>query len=128
MASEGEWEQYTYAETYELSRQVAWRLWEGGLREGDRVVLVSENQPEWCIAYLAAVQIGIAVVPLDAQTPAHEVLAIAAFTTAKSILASDAVLEKSGATLSAAETMLQNINNNCEGCGFRTLGERRTHD
>ena len=117
MASEGEWEQYTYAETYELSRQVAWRLWEGGLREGDRVVLVSENQPEWCIAYLAAVQIGIAVVPLDAQTPAHEVLAIAAFTTAKSILASDAVLEKSGATLSAAETMLQNINNNCKVVG-----------
>ena len=117
MASEDEWEQYTYAETYELSRQVAWRLWESGLREGDRVVLVSENQPEWCIAYLAAVQIGIAVVPLDSQTPAHEVLAISAFTTAKSILASDAVLEKSGAAFSAAETVLQNINNNCEVVG-----------
>ena len=117
MASEGEWEEYTYAETYELSRQVAWRLWESGLREGDRVVLVSENQPEWCIAYLAAVQIGIAVVPLDSQTPAHEVLAISAFTTAKSILASDAVLEKSGAAFSAAETVLQNINNNCEVVG-----------
>ena len=113
MVSEGGWEQYTYAETYELSRQVAWQLWESGLRKGDRVVLVSENQPEWCIAYLAAVQIGVAVVPLDAQTPAHEVLAIAAFTTAKSILASDAVLEKSGAALSATEAMLQNINNNC---------------
>ena len=117
MASEGEWEQYTYAETYTLSRQVAWRLWESGLRDGDRVVLVSENQPEWCIAYLAAVQIGIAVVPLDAQTPTHEILAIAEFTAAKSILASDAVLEKSGAALSTAETMLQNINNNCEDVG-----------
>ena len=117
MASEGEWEEYTYAETYELSRQVAWRLWESGLREGDRVVLLSENQPEWCIAYLAAVQIGIAVVPLDAQTPEHEVLAIAAFTTAKSILASDTVLEKSGAALSTAEAMLQNINNSCEIVG-----------
>ena len=114
MANEDEWEEYTYAETYTLSRQVAWWLWESGLREGDRVVLVSENQPEWCIAYLAAVQIGIAVVPLDAQTPAHEILAIATLTTAKSILVSDTVLEKSGAALSEAETVLQNINNNCE--------------
>ena len=85
MANEGEWEAYTYLETYTLSRQVAWELWQSGLRKDDRVVLVSENQPEWCIAYLAAVQIGAAVVPLDAQTPAHEILAIAAFTTAKSI-------------------------------------------
>ena len=117
MVNEGEWEEYTYAETYTRSRAVAWRLWESGLREGDRVVLVSENQPEWCIAYLAAVQIGIAVVPLDAQTPAHEILAIATFTTARSILASNAVLEKSGAVLLEAAAMLQNINNGCEIVG-----------
>ena len=65
MANEDEWEQYTYAETYTLSRQVAWQLWNSGLRKDDRVVLISENQPEWCIAYLAAVQIGTAVVPLE---------------------------------------------------------------
>ena len=117
MVKEGEWEAFTYAETYTLSREVAWRLWESGLREGDRVVLVSENQPEWCIAYLAAIQIGVAIVPLDAQTPAHEILAIAAFTTAKSILVSDAVLEKSGTVLLEAETPLQNINNRCEIIG-----------
>ena len=115
MANESGWEAYTYAETYNLSREVAWQLWESGLRKDDRVVLVSENQPEWCIAYLAAVQIGIAVVPLDAQTPAHEILAIAEFTAAKSILASESVLEKSEAeTLSPPGTMLQNINKNCE--------------
>ena len=117
MVTEDEWEAYTYAETYTRSREVAWRLWGSGLREGDRVVLVSENQPEWCITYLAAIQIGVAVVPLDAQTPTHEILAIAEFTTAKSILASDAVLEKSSPVLSKAETMLQNINNGCEIVG-----------
>ena len=117
MANEDEWEEYTYAETYTLSRQVAWQLWESGLRKDDRVVLVSENQPEWCIAYLAAVQIGIAIVPLDAQTPAHEILAIAEFTTAKSILASESVLEKSGTVLSTAALMLQNINKHCEIVG-----------
>ena len=114
MANEDEWEEYTYAETYTLSRQVAWQLWASGLRKDDRAVLISENQPEWCIAYLAAVQIGVAVVPLDAQTPAEEILAIAEFTDAKSILVSESVLEKFGTTLSTAALMLQNINKNCE--------------
>ena len=27
MVKEGEWEEYTYAETYTRSREVAWRLW-----------------------------------------------------------------------------------------------------
>ncbi len=125
MATESEWEEYTYAETYTLSRQVAWQLWESGLRKDERVVLVSENQPEWCIAYLAAVQIGIAVVPLDAQTPAHEILAIAEFTAAKSILASENVLEKSNAVLSTAQMMLQNINRNCEIVGVSDGGKSK---
>ena len=140
VANENGWEAYTYAETYTLSRQVAWQLWESGLRKDDRVVLVSENQPEWCIAYLAAVQIGIAVVPLDAQTPVHEILAIAEFTAAKSILASESVLEKSDAkTLSTPATrrsrdhdhrdgvpplMLQNINRNCEIVGADGPGRK----
>ena len=114
MANEDAWEEYTYAETYTVSRQAAWQLWESDLREGDRVILISENQPEWCIAYLAAVQIGIAVVPLDAQTPADEILAIAEFTDAKSVLASESVLEKSCTVLSTAGLMLQNINKNCQ--------------
>ena len=114
MANEDEWEQYTYAETYTISRQVAWQLWNSGLRKGNRVVLVSENQPEWCIAYLGAVQIGTTVVPLDSQTPIREILAIAEFTDAKSILASESVLEQSGSTLSTAKPTLHNINKKCE--------------
>ncbi len=110
MVNDGEWERYTYAETYTRSRQVAFQLWKSGLRKEDRVVLVSENQPEWCIAYLAASQIGVAVVPLDAQTPTREILAIAEFTDAKAILASDAVLTQSSALLTDAKVPLQNIN------------------
>ena len=110
MVSDGEWEQYTYAETYERSRQVAYQLWQSGLRKGDRALLVSENQPEWCIAYLAAVQLGAAVVPLDAQTPASEILAIAEFTEAKSILVSANVLAKCREALALAKPQVQNIN------------------
>ncbi len=110
MVTEDEWERYTYAETYSHSRQAAYQLWKNGLRKGDRVVLVSENQPEWCIAYLAASQIGCAIVPLDAQTPTREILAIAEFTTAKAILASDAVLANSKTQLTEADILIQNIN------------------
>ena len=110
MVTEDEWERYTYAETYSHSRQAAYQLWKNGLRKGDRVVLVSENQPEWCIAYLAASQIGCVVVPLDAQTPTREILAIAEFTTAKAILASDAVLANSKTQLTEADILIQNIN------------------
>ncbi len=110
MVNDAEWERYTYAETYTYSRQVAFQLWNCGLRKGDRVVLVSENQPEWCIAYLAASQIGCAVVPLDAQTPIREISSIAEFTTAKAILVSDAVLSKSDTQLTEKNILLQNIN------------------
>ncbi len=110
MVNDAEWERYTYAETYTYSRQVAFQLWNCGLRKGDRVVLVSENQPEWCIAYLAASQIGCAVVPLDAQTPIREISSIAEFTTAKAILVSDAVLSKSDSQLTEKNILLQNIN------------------
>lgn len=110
MVTEDEWQRYTYAETYTQSRQAAFKLWNRGLRKRNRVVLVSENQPEWCIAYLAASQIGCAVVPLDSQTPTKEVLAIAEFTTAKAILVSDSVLAKSKTQLTDANIPLQNIN------------------
>ncbi len=110
MVNDNEWERYTYAETYTHSRRIAYQLWKSGLRKDDRVVLVSENQPEWCIAYLAASQIGCAVVPLDAQTPIREVLAITEFTTAKAILASDAVLANSSTQLTEQNILIQNIN------------------
>lgn len=110
MVNDNEWERYTYKETHARSRQAAFQLWKSGLQKGDRVVLVSENQPEWCIAYLAASQIGCAVVPLDAQTPTREIIAIAEFTTAKAILASDTVLAKSNTQLIHANIPLQNIN------------------
>ena len=110
MVNEGEWERYTYAETHARSRQAAFHLSKSGLEENSRVVLVSENQPEWCIAYLAASQIGATVVPLDAQTPTQEVLAIAEFTNANAILASNTFIASSETQLTNIDIPLHNIN------------------
>ena len=85
----GEWVRYTYRQLYETSRQVAFILWERGYRKGDRVILFAENQPEWGVAYLAAVQIGVIVVPIDPQTAEEEIFALAEYTEAKAILTSE---------------------------------------
>ena len=90
MKRNGEWVRYSYRQLYEVSRQVAFVLWERGYRKGDRVILFAENQPEWGIAYLAAVQIGVVVAPIDPQTAEGEIFALAEYTEAKGILTSEA--------------------------------------
>ena len=90
MKRDGEWVRYSYSQLYEVSRQVAFTLWERGYRKGDRAILFAENQPEWGIAYLAAVQIGVIVVPIDPQTAEEEIFALAEYTEAKAILTSEA--------------------------------------
>ena len=90
MKRNGEWVRYSYRQLYEVSRQVAFVLWKRGYRKGDRVILFAENQPEWGIAYLAAVQIGVVVVPIDPQTAEGEIFALTEYTEAKGILTSEA--------------------------------------
>lgn len=90
----GEWVRYSYRQLYEASRQAAFTLWERGYRTGDRVILFAENQPEWGVAYLAAVQIGVIVVPIDPQTAEEEIFALAKYTEAKAILTSKTCLAR----------------------------------
>jgi long-subunit acyl-CoA synthetase (AMP-forming) len=47
-----------------------------GLKEGDRVVLVSENRPEWCIADLAIMAAGLVTVPTYTTNTERDHLAI----------------------------------------------------
>src|SRR5207247_5699531 len=43
-----------------------------GVKPGDRVAIQSENRPEWGLAYLAILEAGGVVVPLDVQLTAQE--------------------------------------------------------
>ncbi len=117
----GEWVRYSYSQLYEVSRQVAFTLWERGYRKGDRAILFAENQPEWGIAYLAAVQIGVIVVPIDPQTAEEEIFALAEYTEAKAILTSEACFTRLHSTpikSSAGSASLDflNINRFCQPC------------
>ena len=116
MKRNGEWVRYSYRQLYEVSRQVAFVLWERGYRKGDRVILFAENQPEWGIAYLAAVQIGVVVVPIDPQTAEGEIFALAEYTEAKGILTSEvcvARLHRAQMRPSVESASLEFLNINC---------------
>ena len=90
----GGWVRYTYREMQERAQEIARRLTALGLRSGDRVILFSENQPEWGIAYFGASMLGLVVVPLDSQTWHREVWSVADFTEAKAILLSEKCLAR----------------------------------
>jgi long-chain acyl-CoA synthetase len=61
--SDDRWASRTWRETAEDVARLAGSLRELGLQKGDRVVLVSENRPEWCISDLAIMTAGGITVP-----------------------------------------------------------------
>lgn len=86
---EGRWERITYSELKQATDQIGYRLRQEGLSKGDRVILYSENHPDWGVAYLGAVSMGLIMIPLDAQTWRREVWSVARFTQARAVLASE---------------------------------------
>jgi len=89
MKREGAWVRYTYKEVHDLAGHIGWHWRQNGLHPGDRVLLFSENKPEWGIACFAAMVAGVAIIPVDRQTPVHEIWAVARFTSARAILCSE---------------------------------------
>ncbi len=59
----GEWEATSWAETARQVASLAAALKAIGLQRGDRVMLVAENRPEWCISDLAIMAAGCVTVP-----------------------------------------------------------------
>ncbi|RJY09541.1 AMP-dependent synthetase/ligase [Aurantiacibacter aquimixticola] len=61
--ADGEWQTISWADTARRVCLMAENIRKIGLREGDRVVIVSENRPEWCIADLAIMAAGCITTP-----------------------------------------------------------------
>jgi long-chain acyl-CoA synthetase len=53
-----------YRDVAFLSAAFARQLVESGLKRGDRVVVLSENRPEWGVAYIGATAAGFVIVPI----------------------------------------------------------------
>ncbi|MEO0589918.1 MAG: AMP-dependent synthetase/ligase [Pseudomonadota bacterium] len=61
--AEGEWRTISWSKVADQVCLLAEALRDMGLNQGDRVALVSENRPEWCIADLAIMAAGCISVP-----------------------------------------------------------------
>lgn len=89
---EGRWQSQSWTET---ARQVC-LLAEGlrtlGLGNGDRVMLVSENRPEWCVADLAIMAAGCVTVPAYTTNTAGDHLHVLENSGARAVIVSSARL------------------------------------
>jgi long-chain acyl-CoA synthetase len=67
------WTGFSFAGAARAMHAFAALLDELGVMPGDRVGLQSENRPEWGLAWMAIIEAGAVVVPLDAQLRSQEV-------------------------------------------------------
>jgi len=82
----------TYSELGEKARSFGHGLMEMGLEKGESVALVSENRPEWGIAYLGILFAGAVTVPLDSALKPSELKHILRESKAKMVVASSRYL------------------------------------
>ena len=91
---DGEWRAISWRETAEQVCLLAHGLLRLGLEPGDRVILVSENRPEWCIADLAIMAAGLVTVPTYTTNTERDHLHILENSGAKAVIVSTAKLAK----------------------------------
>ncbi|MCB9558603.1 MAG: AMP-binding protein [Deltaproteobacteria bacterium] len=94
MERDGHRDQYTYGELQELATRVAGFLVENGIQAGQRVMLLSENRPEWPMAYFGVLKAGATCIPVDRESTTDELINIAKSGRPRGILCSEKQLEK----------------------------------
>src|SRR6185312_11067796 len=84
----------TYDELGRYSDRAGHALQAAGVKQGDRVLLMSENRPEWAMAYFGILKAGAAAAPLDQDLSPAEVRNCAEAAKASLLLASPRVAER----------------------------------
>ncbi len=88
MKAADRYQRYTYQDLLKGVASVTRALGALGIAKGDRIGLLSENRPEWMIAYLSVVSLGAVIVPLDAQLTEEEVALLLLSSEAKAVFVS----------------------------------------
>lgn len=70
---DGAWKKICYKELLKTVKSITSHLINTGINKGDRVAIIAENRPEWCMAYLAISMSGAIAVPIDAQLGPDEI-------------------------------------------------------
>jgi len=91
---EGRYVTWSYGQVADQVRRFAASLLRLNIAQGDRIVLLSENQPEWCIAYLGIVTAGATAIPLDIQLSDKELENLFTHSECRALVVSEALLPK----------------------------------
>ncbi len=91
---EGAWRNQSWAEAARQVCKIAESLRRLGLKGGDRVMLVSENRPEWCLADLGIMAAGCVTVPAYTTNTERDHLHVLENSGARAVIVSDAKLAK----------------------------------
>ncbi len=70
---DGRKEQYTYEDVRELTLRAAGFLAANGVGPGSRVILFSNNMPEWGMTYFGILKAGATAIPIDPASSADEI-------------------------------------------------------
>ena len=89
-----EWQTLTYKQFAEKIQLVAAALAHRGVGHGDRVAILSENQPAWAIFDFAILSLGAIAVPIYPSLPPPQIAFLLANSGAKGTLAGDEKLLK----------------------------------
>ncbi|HEX8708017.1 MAG TPA: AMP-binding protein [Pyrinomonadaceae bacterium] len=102
---DGRKEQYTYADLRELATRAGAFLAEQGIKAGDRVMLLSNNAPEWGMTYFGVLKAGATCIPVDPESSAEKIVSFARAGDAAGIVLSEEMAQKNpglGEALAAA--------------------------
>jgi len=80
----------SFRQLIDRAERIAAALLHHHLLKGDRVAIVSENRPEWIIAYIGVVAAGCTVIPLDIQLNHEDLAALLTRSGAKLVFVSAA--------------------------------------
>jgi long-chain acyl-CoA synthetase len=90
----GRKEQYTFEDTKELAYRVAGFLADKGIEPTQKVILFSNNMPEWGLSYFGILKAGATAIPLDPSLSAEDVAKFAVAGEASAILISPRLMDE----------------------------------
>jgi long-chain acyl-CoA synthetase len=114
----------TYGGVARQARALAAALLQAGVAPGDRVALVSENRPEWTVAYFAVTAAGATAVPLDVQLSDGELAIVLAHAGCRMAVASGKQAPRLLAVKAGGEAALRVVDLDADASTERALAFR----
>jgi long-chain acyl-CoA synthetase len=90
----GKKEQYTFDDVRELTLRAAGFLAENGIKQNDRVILFSNNMPEWGLTYFGILKTGATAIPIDPASSVDEIINFAKAGEASAIILSPKLFQE----------------------------------